>query len=96
MPRCHATRRAIVTVDIGIHDLRVVRAVADTGSVSGAATELGMREVTLTKHLCRVERIVGSSVFRSHGEKLVPTPAGSILLRRGETILPLVDQIERM
>ncbi|MFF8815241.1 LysR family transcriptional regulator [Streptomyces pactum] len=80
-------------MDIEIADLRLLKAVAETGSLAGAARRLGTHQGTLSRRLKRIERTTGVVVFRRGHEGATPTAAGRVLLRGADAILPLVDRL---
>ncbi|MFH8365823.1 LysR family transcriptional regulator [Streptomyces sp. NPDC018031] len=80
-------------MDIEIADLRLLRAVAETGSLAGAARELGTNQGNLSRRLQRIERATGMVIFRRGHHGATPTAAGRLLLRGADAVLPLVDQL---
>ncbi|AHH96864.1 LysR family transcriptional regulator [Kutzneria viridogrisea] len=73
--------------ELELRHLRAVRAVAEAGSVSRAATLLGVSQPALTAQLKRIERILGGQLFERgpHGTK--PTELGNFVLNRAEALL---------
>lgn len=80
-------------MDIEIADLRLLRAVAETGSLAGAARQLGTNQGNLSRRLQRIERATGMVIFRRSHRGATPTAAGRLLLRGADAVLPLVDQL---
>ncbi|MFB7665968.1 LysR family transcriptional regulator [Kitasatospora sp. NPDC056138] len=71
-------------------DLRLlgyVVAVAEEGSVSGAARRLGLTQPTLSRQLGGLERRLGVELFERDGRRLAPTAAGAALVRRSTALL---------
>jgi len=71
-------------------DLRLlgyVIAIAEEGSVSGAARRLQLTQPTLSRQLRDLERRLGAELFARSGRGLHPTPAGEALLRRARRML---------
>ncbi|WP_214415538.1 LysR family transcriptional regulator [Sphaerisporangium fuscum] len=71
-------------------DLRVlgyVVAVAEEGSVSGAARRLHLTQPTLSRQLRELERQLGVELFTREGRGLAPTAAGEALVWRAATVL---------
>ncbi|OAN73702.1 LysR family transcriptional regulator [Jannaschia sp. EhC01] len=60
--------------------LRAVLAVADTGSLSGAATELSLTQPTLGRQIKAAEQALGQPLFTRHARGLTPTPFCDSLL----------------
>ncbi|MEV7010858.1 LysR family transcriptional regulator [Streptosporangium sp. NPDC051022] len=71
-------------------DLRLlgyVVAIAEEGSISGAARRLRLTQPTLSRQLRELERRLGAELFARAGRGLVPTAAGEALLRRAVHLL---------
>jgi DNA-binding transcriptional LysR family regulator len=80
-------------VNIEIQDLRVLRAVADTGTLAGAARALGIDQAGVTRRIQHLERVTGLvALHRDHqGARL--TAAGRLLLRCADELLPRIDHL---
>ncbi|WP_433351456.1 LysR family transcriptional regulator [Microtetraspora malaysiensis] len=77
-------------------DLRVlgyVIAIAEEGSISGAARRLHLTQPTLSRQLRELERRLGVDLFARSGRGLVPTAAGEALLRRAVTVLAEAETV---
>ncbi|MBP2311435.1 LysR family transcriptional regulator [Azospirillum soli] len=72
--------------------LRVVKAVADTGSVSRAAETLNCVQSNVTARLKRLEEDLGVDLFRRLSRGMAPTPAGRVLADYADRVLRLVSQ----
>ncbi|MFI0897890.1 LysR family transcriptional regulator [Streptomyces sp. NPDC020983] len=71
-------------------ELRVlgyVVAIAEEGSISGAARRLALTQPTLSRQLRELERRLGTELFTREGRGLVPTAAGVALARRAAHVL---------
>ncbi|MBO2460587.1 LysR family transcriptional regulator [Actinomadura violacea] len=71
-------------------DLRMlgyVVAIAEEGSVSGAARRLRLTQPTLSRQLRELERRLGTELFVREGRGLTPTAAGKALVKRATTVL---------
>lgn len=66
--------------------LRAVLAVADTGSLSGAATQLNLTQPTLGRQIKAAEHTLGQPLFTRHPRGLTPTPFC-------ESLLPAAQQM---
>ncbi|NUR83820.1 MAG: LysR family transcriptional regulator [Nonomuraea sp.] len=82
-------------MDLEVRHLRVLCAIADTGSISRAAGTLGMSQPALAAQLRRIERQFGGALFERGHEGATPTPLGEWLLVRSRTLLPAFDELER-
>jgi len=67
--------------------LGYVVAVADTGSVAGAAEVLHITQPTLSRQLRDLERRLGARLFAREQRRTVVTPAGAALVARARALL---------
>ncbi|SDC10700.1 LysR family transcriptional regulator [Actinokineospora iranica] len=79
--------------ELELRHLRVIRAVADAGSLSKAAVRLGVSQPALTAQLQRLERRVGGLLFARTGTGVVPTDLGSYVLTTARVLLAEVDDL---
>lgn len=70
---------------------RLIVAVADNRSVSGAARVLGMAQPTASVQLQRIERAIGSQMFERGPDGVVVTEAGRALLWHARHVLRGVE-----
>jgi DNA-binding transcriptional LysR family regulator len=71
--------------------LRILDAVARTGSVTTAARELRYSQPSLSHHLARLEAETGAQLLQRVGRGIRLTPAGQLLANRAAEILGRVD-----
>jgi molybdate transport repressor ModE-like protein len=71
--------------------LRVLVAVARTGSVTGAARELHYSQPSVSHHLARLEAETGAKLVQRAGRGIRLTEAGRLLADRGAEILGRLD-----
>jgi DNA-binding transcriptional LysR family regulator len=77
-------------------DLRVALAVADAGSLAGAARALNVNHTTALRRLDALEARLNTRLFeRQRGGGYVPTEAGELLAQEARAIAPRVHDIER-
>ena len=80
--------------------LRMVVAVAESGSVTKAAAALGIAQPALTAQLNRIDRSLGGNVFVRDRFGARPTELGELILRHARVLLPamgaLADDAERL
>lgn len=76
-------------------DLRFLLAVARTGSMSGAARELGVNHATVIRRVRNLEEQLGSSVFDRVGHSYVITPAGQVALDAAVSMEEQSSRVER-
>ncbi|MFG6178512.1 LysR family transcriptional regulator [Halomonas sp. THAF12] len=76
-------------------DLRVALAIAETGSLSGAARRLGVSHATVFRRLGTIERRLGVRLFERGRSGYVPTPAGEELAATASRVAAEVAAAER-
>jgi DNA-binding transcriptional LysR family regulator len=69
----------------------VVRAVADHGTITGAARALGYSQPAISQHLKRLEARIGMPVVSRVGRGVVLTEAGRVLARHASTVTTALD-----
>jgi molybdate transport repressor ModE-like protein len=74
--------------------LRMVRAIAETGSFSGAARELGYSQPAVSQHIRRLERRVGTPLVVRSGRAVRLTEAGAALSRHAGSLLATLAAAE--
>lgn len=79
--------------ELELRHLRVICAVADAGSLSKAAVQLGVSQPALTAQLQRLERRVGGLLFARTGTGVVPTDLGSYVLTSARLLLGEVEDL---
>ena len=80
-------------MDIEIRQLRILRAVAESGSLARASATLGMSQGSLSRHLQRLERAVGLPLLERHPAGVTLTDTGELLLGKADIALPMVDRL---
>ncbi|WP_248963516.1 LysR family transcriptional regulator [Sphaerisporangium perillae] len=81
-------------MDLELRHLKIVRAVAEAGSVTKAATQLGLAQPSLTAQLKRIERTLGGTLFERDRNGARPTPLGELVLTRARVLLPAVRELQ--
>ncbi|MEO3888904.1 LysR family transcriptional regulator [Nonomuraea sp. B5E05] len=81
-------------MDLELRHLRIVRAVADAGSVSKAASLLGLAQPALTAQLKRIERVLGGALFERDRRGARPTRLGELVLARARVLLPAAKELQ--
>ncbi|NRQ39252.1 LysR family transcriptional regulator [Nonomuraea sp. NN258] len=79
-------------------DLRQLRgfvAVAGTGTVTGAATVLGLAPASVSEQVRRLERGLGVTLFERTPQGMRLTAAGAALLARAQGLLDHADEVRR-
>src|SRR5579884_2646857 len=81
-------------MDLEIRHLRLVQAIADTGSVTRASERLFLTQSALSHQLRDLETRLSTRLFRRVGRRMVPTGAGEELVASAARVLALVDDTE--
>src|SRR5262245_61941154 len=76
---------------LDVNRLRVIDAVARTGSVTAAAKELHYSQPSVTHHLARLEAETGAQLLQRVGRGIRLTPAGELLADRAAEIIGRID-----
>ncbi|AFR09662.1 MULTISPECIES: LysR family transcriptional regulator [Nocardiopsis] len=80
-------------MDLELRHLRTLCLLADTGSVTKAATALSTSQPALTTQLQRIEREVGGRLFHRGRSGVRPTELGEFVLVRARTVLLSMDDL---
>ncbi|MFF4598214.1 LysR family transcriptional regulator [Amycolatopsis sp. NPDC001319] len=82
-------------MDVSSATLRVLCQIAESGSFTAAAAELGYTQSAVSRQAIALERSVGATLFERRTDGVRLTPRGLTLLRYARTILASVDAAER-
>ncbi|MEU6405848.1 LysR family transcriptional regulator [Streptomyces sp. NPDC046985] len=74
-------------MELEVRHLRVLCAIADTGSLHKAARELGMAQPSLSTQLRRIEHALGAPLFVRARTGCRPTPLGHAVLSRARPLV---------
>lgn len=78
---------------LNLHHLRLFRAVASDGTLTGAARSLNLSQSALSTQLKSLETSLGQDLFERRGRGLVLTEAGRIALDHAEAIFRTADDL---
>lgn len=82
---------------ITLRELRLLLAVARSGSILKAANEIGLTQPALSKCIAELESALGVRLFDRTNRGVVPTPHGEVVLRRAtgvfEELRQAVDEL---
>jgi DNA-binding transcriptional LysR family regulator len=81
-------------MDLDLRHLRVVCAIAESGSVTKAAAALGLAQPALTAQLQRIERALGGPLFERDRRGARPTAMGELVLARARVLLPAMKGLQ--
>jgi DNA-binding transcriptional LysR family regulator len=79
--------------DLELRHLRAVCAIAEEGSVTKAATRLGLTQPAMSAQLRTVERIIGGQLFERTPNGSVPTDLGKQVVGTARLVLDEVGQL---
>lgn len=78
--------------DLDFGKLRAFQIVADQGSLRAAALKLALTSSAISAKLCRLEAILGVTLFERGPKSLALTPAGQRLLAEVSPIIAMTEQ----
>ncbi len=78
---------------LNLHHLRLFRAVATDGTLTGAARRLNLSQSALSTQIKALEAVLGHDLFERRGRGLVLTEAGRIALDHAEAIFRTADDL---
>ncbi|MER6738582.1 LysR family transcriptional regulator [Streptomyces puniciscabiei] len=81
-------------MDFSSTALRVLRQVAESGSFTAAASQLGYTQSAVSRQAAALERSAGTALFERRFDGVRLTPAGLTLLRHARSILDSVAAAE--
>ncbi|MEV7994166.1 LysR family transcriptional regulator [Streptomyces sp. NPDC086077] len=82
-------------MELELRHLRTVRAIADAGSLTRAATALGLAQPALSAQLKRIERALGGELFERGRHGVRATALGELVLERTRVVLPAVTELQQ-
>ncbi|MFC5289008.1 LysR family transcriptional regulator [Actinokineospora guangxiensis] len=78
-------------MELELRHFKIICAVAEAGSITKAASALGLAQPALTAQLHRIERALGGPLFERDRRGARPTPLGELVLARAKLLLPAVS-----
>jgi LysR family transcriptional regulator for metE and metH len=82
-------------MELELRHLRLVAALAATGSATRAAERLHVTQSAVSHQLRDIESRLGAPLFLRVGKRMIPTAAGERVLRSAAPVVDAVEQIER-
>ncbi|MFE1442628.1 LysR substrate-binding domain-containing protein [Streptomyces sp. NPDC058739] len=82
-------------MELELRHLRTIRAIAEAGSLTRAAAELGLAQPALSAQLRRIERTLGGTLFERGRFGVRATALGELVLERTRIVLPAVSELQR-
>jgi LysR family transcriptional regulator, regulator for metE and metH len=80
--------------DLELRHLRLVKAIADAGSVTRAGEALHLTQSALSHQLRDIENRLNTPLFHRVGRRMLPTEAGRRLIETAGSVLSVVRQAE--
>lgn len=78
-------------MDLDPAALRVMRAIADTGTISAAAEQIGSSQPAISQQVRRLERRLGTALLERAGRGVRLTEAGEVLARHGSAVTAALE-----
>src|SRR6187431_15488 len=94
MPNAYAIAMSdpfVPELEFDVQSLRVVKAIADEGSITAAAAALGYSQPAISQQLKRLERSLGVALIERVGRSVRLTEAGRILARHAPAVTTALD-----
>ncbi|MEW2272713.1 LysR family transcriptional regulator [Streptomyces griseofuscus] len=82
-------------MELELRHLKTIRAIAEAGSLTRAATVLGPSQPALSAQLRRIERALGGALFERGRHGVRTTALGELVLERPRIVLPAVSELQR-
>jgi DNA-binding transcriptional LysR family regulator len=80
-------------MEVELRHLRMARAIAEVGTTTGAAGEIGVTQSALSQQLLDLEQRLGEPLFARTARRMVPTAFGERFLEKARLVL---DEAARM
>lgn len=77
--------------ELAVQAFRVMRAIAETGSITAAAAALGYSQPAVSQQVRRIESRVGMPVVERVGRRVRLTEAGAVLARHADAVARSID-----
>ena len=85
--------RNSIEVRIKLSQLQLLLAVADTGSISAGARQLGMTQSAASQGLIALERALGADLLARSRDGVAPTAFGELVIAEARCIAQSLDRI---
>ena len=79
---------------ITLKQLQLVKAVAEKGSITNAAREVGLSQPAVSMQMKQLEEQIGENLWEKEGRRFVLTQTGWLVLKAAEDILHRLDELE--
>ncbi len=78
--------------ELNLDQLRTLVSITDLGTFSAAAQALHLAQPTVSLHVSELESRLGTPLVLRGGRRVVPTPAGAVLVERARRLLLDADE----
>lgn len=85
---------SLVGMEISVQQLRMLREVANQGTIAAAAERLGYTPSAVSQQLSAAEKVTGIAVLERTGRNVMLTDAGRELVRHAEMVLIHLEQAQ--
>ncbi|MEU6113307.1 LysR family transcriptional regulator [Streptomyces sp. NPDC047117] len=82
-------------MELELRHLRTIRTIAEEGSLTRAATVLGLAQPALSAQLRRIEAALGGELFERGRRGVRVTALGELVLERTRIVLPAVSELQQ-
>src|SRR5215468_2124776 len=90
----HASRQLYALVmDLELRHLRCLVAVADAGTFTDAAIDLGISQAAVSRNILALEQVLGVRLLHRTSRSVTPTTAGVHVLAQARQVLAAADNI---
>jgi DNA-binding transcriptional LysR family regulator len=80
-------------MDLELRHLRCLVAIADTGTFTDAAIELGISQAAVSRNVITLEQVLGVRLLHRTSRNVAPTAAGAQVLARARRLLAEADDL---
>jgi DNA-binding transcriptional LysR family regulator len=80
-------------IDLELRHLRCLIAIADTGTFTDAAIELGISQAAVSRNVLALEKVLGVRVLHRTSRSVTPTTAGVHVLAQARQVLIAADNL---
>lgn len=81
-------------MELELRHLRTIRTIAEAGSLTKAASLLGLAQPALSAQLRRIEGALGGALFERGRHGVRATALGELVLERTRIVLPVVSELQ--
>lgn len=83
----------MINMSLRFRQLQAFHAIVETGTVTGAAAQLGISQPGISNLLYQLERQTGLKLFERRRGRLIPTPEAGVLFQEVDTVVRGLDHV---